>query len=502
MAIHCVRPTAEVFYGLSLFTFAFNVIALPQLVQQKVCQNKYNSTICIHLQNYPHIENDVQASAAKWMSIVPLSALLPALFTILMIGPISDVIGKKRTMIIPPTFYFLQSLVFVLLTRITVKFSPGFFLLAYCLSGIFGDNSGCALLSEAYISCVTTKANRTVRLAMLESALFLGQVAAAISSGLIISNFGFTGGFVATAIVNFANLVYVVFLLPPENLLAPSQALVTSPPEIENEKERIGEGCSSESRRSYLNGDKGEQLTDNRSTFEKLNPLACLRRISEALCTRQRRKRSVPIMVLFSIATFVNMGEIYLGVLFLKHSPFSLDPKGLAYIIAFQGILRSIGLVIIPYICQVFFKVKDIHIVILGFCTQIVYFTVFGLSTSVLMVYLAQLLSIPMAVHLAIFRSMVSKLVDADQYGAAIAAVEAVSAASALFTSLISNQIYSLTVHIFAGFTVELLGIIAISGLIGAVIYSLIFKEREMLSEEQQHLLTFHQSESNNEIKD
>ena len=494
MEIRCIRPTAEVFYGLSLFTFAFNAISLPQVVQSKVCHNKYNTTICSNLKDHRHIENNVQSIAASWMSIVPLSALLPALFMVLMVGPISDVIGKKRVMIIPPTIYLIQSLVFITLSQIDDKFSPGFFLFAYSLTGLFGDNSGCTLLSQAYISCITTRDNRTTRLALLESSVFLGALLAAISSGFVLSRFGFTGGFVTTATVNLCNLLYVVFLLPPENVLAPCPATVTTSKEateahanLEYKKE---DGI--EKRRDYQSGSsgsKGSVEDDGHSMVKKLNPVACLRRISDAICKKQRRKRISAILVLFSIALFVNMGEVYMGVLFLKHSPLNLDFTGIGYVLAVQSLLRSFGLVTIPYIAQVLFGFKDIYITMIGFCAQIVYFTALGFSTSVTMLYCVQLIGIPLAVHFAVFRSMVSKLVDPDQYGAAAAALEVADVASSLFTSLFSNQIYSATVRIFAGFALILLGLVAVPGLVGSVIFSIVFKDREFLNEEQQRLL-------------
>jgi len=500
MAIKCVRPTAEIFYGLSLFTFAFNAITLPQIVQHKVCFNRYNSTICGKLQDHPAIENDVQARAASWMSIVPLSALLPGLVMVLIIGPLSDVIGKKRTMIIPPAIYFIQSLVFILLSMITRKFSPAYFLLAYCLTGLFGDNSGCILLSQAYISSITTKDNRTIRMTLLESALFLGGLLAAISSGFILSRFGFTGGFTTTATINFINLIYVVFFLPPENLLAPCPASMPTPKDGESTMYTKSEEEAPAEESSSYQIDKRVPNREGQITLEELNPIAGLRRISEAICTKQRRSRITAILALCSIAWFANMGEVYMGVLFLKHRPFNLKFKDIGYLLALQNFLRALGLVTIPYICQKFFKFKDIHFVMLGFCTQIAYFTSLGFANSVKTLFFLQLVSMPVAIHLAVFRSMVSKLVDPDQYGAATAALEVADIASSLVTSLLSNQIYSATVRIFSGFAVTILGIVAVPGLIGAVVFSCVFKDREALSDEQKRLLASADNEEETEF--
>lgn len=487
MATQCVRPTAEIFSALSLFTFAFNAITMPQLIQNKVCHNKYNNTICGNLKHHPKIENEVQSTAAHWMSILPLSALLPGLFMMLMVGSISDVIGKKRTMIIPPAVYFVQSLLFILLVRVNSKFSPGLFILPYCLSGLFGDSAGCGMLSEAYISSVTTSSNRTLRLAILESALFIGQLSAALSSGFILGYYGFVGGFVATAIVNGINFLYVLFLLPSEKR--------TQSPGTYQEIDQSAVADRTGYHTDTKDDRETESLEDSVTLLEKLNPLACLRRIREAICAEERRERIAFILCLFSLATFINMGEIYLGILYIKHSPFNLDAQGIGFLIATQGLLRSFGLMTIPYLCQRFFNFKDTHLVIVGFGFQLVYFVSLGFSTSSLMLYLVQIIGIPIVVHLPVFRSMVSKLVDREHYGSAIAAVEAVSVANSLLTSLASNQLYSKTVNIFAGFTVILLGLIAIPGLIGALIFAFTYKDRDLVHDEKTFLLSSHESQ-------
>eukprot|EP00112_Aurelia_sp_Birch-Aquarium-sp1_P011248 Seg2366.2 transcript_id=Seg2366.2/GoldUCD/mRNA.D3Y31 product="Solute carrier family 46 member 3" protein_id=Seg2366.2/GoldUCD/D3Y31 len=372
MGINCIRPTAEPFYGMTTFVFAFNALVLPQLVQHKVCRLTYNSTVCSHISSHPQIENKIQAETARWMSVLPLSALLPAFFMVLMIGPISDVIG--------------------------------------------------ALMG-------------------------------AIASSAIVGTLGFTAGFLATAIVNFINFVYVVFLLPSEDLLR--SKLHGSELHKESSREHIDRTCP------HCEGGVAPQ----RFTIRDVNPWRCLLRVKNAICKKDRSKKIAAILVLFAIALFINMGEIYMGILFIKHSPFNMKAKDIGLFTSMQAVLRGLGLLATNYLCQRYLHFKDIGLVILGFCVQIVYFISVGLSVSVLMLYLVQILAIPLVVHQPVFRSMVSKLVDDDQYGAAIAAAEAVDVASSLLTSLVSNQIYSETVKIFSGFAMCLLGLIAVFGL-------------------------------------
>ena len=487
MGIDCIRPTAEPFYGMTAFVFSFNALVLPQLMQHKVCRLTYNSTVCSHISSHPQIENGVQASTARWMSVLPLSALLPALFMVLMIGPISDVIGKKKTMIFPPFIYFIQSCIFIILTQIKTQYSPGLLLLPYGLSGLFGDNAGAAALAESYIACITSPENRTIRLAVLESCIFLGFLTGAIASGAIVGTLGFTAGFVATAIVNFINFVYVVFLVPSENSLRPElhHCELQRESDNDNAQEHIDRTCPH---------CKGRAAPPHHFTIRDVNPWRCLLRVKNAICKKDRRKKIAAILVLFAIALFINMGEVYMGILFIKHSPFNMKAKDIGLFTSMQAVLRGLGVIGTNYLCQRYLHFKDIGLVILGFCVQIIYFVSVGFSVSVLMLYLIQILAIPLVVHQPVFRSMVSKLVDDDQYGAAISAVEAVDVASSLLTSLVSNQIYSGTVKIFSGFAMCLLGVVAVFGLAGALTYYIVFIKSEKSDSEHEHLLQAHSS--------
>ena len=499
MPFRCIRPTAEIFYGLCVFTYGFNLVSLPQILQHRVCYNKYNASICKHLNRYPSIENDVQANAADWMSILPLSALLPSLFTILIIGPLSDIKGKQRIMIIPPVVYLIQGLVYTFLSQLQSEFSPGLFILPYCLSGLFGDNYGCSALSEAYISSITTKKDRTIGLSVLESALFFGQLTAALSSSFILSKLGFTGGFVLTTTISFINLLYVLFLLPSEKYFQSveecSGDLETTKVQYESTVAGEKQDDDEEYEESGTKIIPTEPRIENVSTMEALNPITCLLRIKNAICTGKRRNIIAAILLLFSIASFVNMGELYIGILYIKHSPFNLNSVSIGYLIAAQGFIRGVGLVSVPCICQRFLKFKDIHVIFLGFCTQIVYFVSVGFADSVTSLYLIQMIGISLAVHFPVFRSMITKLVDDDQYGSAISAVEVVGTGSALVTGLLSNQIYSATVDVHRGMTCILLGIVAVPGLIGSLIFWFVWKGDEH-HEEKENLLGNDQSET------
>eukprot|EP00112_Aurelia_sp_Birch-Aquarium-sp1_P009527 Seg2085.6 transcript_id=Seg2085.6/GoldUCD/mRNA.D3Y31 product="Solute carrier family 46 member 3" protein_id=Seg2085.6/GoldUCD/D3Y31 len=485
MGIINVRPTAEPFYSMAAFVYSFNTLALPQFVLHKVCHLAYNSTVCSHISSHPQIEDEIQAETANWMSVLLPSALVPALFMVLLIGPISEVVGRKKTMMLPPCIYFIQSCIFIVLTQIKARYSPGLLLLPYCLSGLFGDIAGATSLASAYISCITLPENRTVRMAVLESGFYIGYFSAAIASSVTVGTFGFTAGFVATAIVNFTNLVYVVFLLPSEDLLRPKPhrcniniELATSGVNA-NKYKHIGGTCPPCEGAASL----------YRITLRDVSIRRCLLEIKDAICQKDRMMQITTIFILYAIALFINMGEVSIGSLFLKHSPFNMKAREIGVFASFSAGVKVFGLIVTSYVCHQYLHFSDIAFVILGFCVQMVYYTLVGLSVSSLMLYLVQILSFPMIVHIPVFRSMVTKLVDDDQHGSIVAAAEAVDVASSLVSSFLSNLLYSSTVNIFRGLAVCFLSLIALFGLIGSITYYLVFMKSKENEPELERLM-------------
>ena len=484
------RLTAEPYMSMTLFVFAFNALTIPQLVQHKVCLNMYNATICRQLGQHISFQNEVQQNAAKWMSVLPLTALVPALFMIFIIGPLTDVIGKKVFMVLPPSIYLVQSIIFIVLCLIKRPFSPGLFLVPACITGIFGDNAGATLLSVAYIADITTPEERTVRLAFMESFMFVGTLVSALSTGAIVSRFGFVWGFIVSSIISAINLTYTIFLLPSEDTLRPNTEC-----SVAQSTDRSALNNKYGSFVDHLDQDEGEQRPSKRGWRETLvlvrkevHPRACISRLKNVLCKENRRNMIAALLVLLAISLIANMGEIYMGVLFLSHRPFNLSSIQIGYLAATQYSICALGVVVIPYICQGIFKMKDADLLIIGFSTQMVFFVTLGFSVSVLMLYLVQILNLGVPVHLPVIRSMVTKLVDADQHGTALTMVEAVDIASSLLTSFISNEIYAATVKVFSGFAICLLGIYAAVGLVGAVILRVRSKElksEDCLSEER-----------------
>ena len=422
-------------------------------------------------EDFKAVQNEVQQKAARWWALLPLSALIPGFFAVLVIGPLSDVIGKKKLMILPPFTYLVQSCIFIGLCSLEHPFSPAFFFIPYCLTGIFGDAAGVNLLCAAYMANVTKQEERTLRFAMLDSAYFISVIVGVGLSGLTLSYLGYIGTLSVIAVMCVANLAYTIFFLPSEKSITPLE--VSKEAILRDSSQNLG---TSENENLLA---KSENQTKERyfvSLQAAVNLREILNKIKETLSKNGVVKMIAVLLVLYSMTLFVNMGEIYMGILFMKHAPFNMKPLLIGYLIMTSYLFRFIGVITIPYICVRCFKMEDTGLLIIGFASQVAFFFLFGFSVNTQMLFAITPLSIGIVVSQPVLRAMMSKLVDSDQHGTAFAMAEAIEVLSSLLASLFTNMIYSATVKIFSGFALCCLAMVAFAGLIGAIALRFNFK--------------------------
>ena len=401
-----------------------------------------------------------------WMSITPLISLIPGVVMMLILGPFADVYGKKKTIVLLPVVYFVQSIVFLILVHTKLKFSAGTFIIASCLSGMFGDNAGLELVCVAYLADISYAEERTSRATILEASMLMGSIGACLLSGVLLRSYGFASIFITTAIINVINFIYVTVILPDEKNM---ERILSENGVREDPLYRRFDDSSPQ-----LIGDDQESSKNedkNGGMLEACNPYKCFGRIRTAVCSRGVGLEFTCILMLMVFAQIANMGELYVGVLYVKHAPFNLKSNEIGYLAATQNLVRALGMVFSIYICQKLLKCTDIGLVILGFSSQVFYFCVYGSSVSNLMLYLSQLVGLAASLHIPVLRSMASKLVSEDEHGSALAVVEAVDVGSSILASLVSNTIYSITVGVYTGLTLYVLGLSAFIGAIFAITF-------------------------------
>ncbi|KAJ1554601.1 hypothetical protein HK096_002801 [Nowakowskiella sp. JEL0078] len=180
---------------LLLYVLSVGLIAAPteQLVMRLVCKDlKFpNGTIAEfgEIDGLPKFDEcranpDVQAETSYWLMTLTLSLTVPALFSVLIWGSISDRIGRVPMLRLAA----FGSLVTVL-THIAVAMKPSLTLytsiIAYAFQGIIGGSSGFLMGSFAYLSDSTSKDFRTIVFSIFEAFLFGGVMFAPFLGGVL-----------------------------------------------------------------------------------------------------------------------------------------------------------------------------------------------------------------------------------------------------------------------------------------------------------------------------
>ena len=214
-----------------LFFYMLCTIMSIPLVQQlafnKICQDKYDAQICKNLTKSQ--EDFVHERTSKWILYQSVSLMVPSIAASLILGSWSDRVGRKTVLILPSVGSVLLYINYML----NVKFfslDVNFILIGVCISGFFGGFVTTLLGVFSYISDITDKSQRTLRVAILESMIFLGGTVGNLIGGVLVEHQGFMAAFGLCVGLSVIVILYVILILPesyyPEEDQEGNRALV------------------------------------------------------------------------------------------------------------------------------------------------------------------------------------------------------------------------------------------------------------------------------------
>lgn len=168
-------------------------IPIENLLIYKVCrQEHYNTTVCDNLlsdNQYFFDKVIVQQSLADWKIYIDLMLSVPMLFLSIVVGPWSDKFGRKAPLLVPILGRIISAL--CLIANVYYIDAPVVYLIVSFLpSAILGSNI-VNIISCSYISDITKKSSRTIRLAVMTFIMYLGEPVALVVGSRIFDNFGF-----------------------------------------------------------------------------------------------------------------------------------------------------------------------------------------------------------------------------------------------------------------------------------------------------------------------
>ena len=184
---------------------------LQQLAFKKICHEKYDDEICKNLTK-PQ-EDFVHQKTSKWVLYQSVSLTLPSIFASLILGSWSDKVGRKVILILPSVGSVLLYVNYVLNVAF-FSLDVNYLLIGVCISGFFGGFATTLLGVFSYISDITDKSQRTMRVAVLESMIFMGGTVGNLIGGVLVEHHGFMPAFGLCLALNVLIILYVSFVLP------------------------------------------------------------------------------------------------------------------------------------------------------------------------------------------------------------------------------------------------------------------------------------------------
>lgn len=209
------------FHGVFFDLYAFDRYGEDELASSPLWGNHSSHNSCIStdmLDTFGTMGNRtgdaVESRTAILQLVVGVTAQLPSVVTCLVLGPLSDHLGRKPAMLVALLGACLQAVVSVLV--VWLKWPLHVFLAGAAVRGVTGGLAGILTVSHSYIADVSSREWLTLRLGVLDALAYLaGTLSLGLGGAWIeLSHCDFRYIAVAHLAALTATVAYFVFLVP------------------------------------------------------------------------------------------------------------------------------------------------------------------------------------------------------------------------------------------------------------------------------------------------
>lgn len=471
----------EPFIFLYVASFGIHFSMLPQLIIAKICSQNYNETVCssLKLDRYKSEETRVYKDATTWNTVVFVCTIVPSLIFILPFGTLSDLVSKKKLLIVPPLALILQSGTY-LLSAVFRSSNLAFLALGASLTGIFGDVQGALALGNSYMADVTKPgSNRVIRMIILGGLTYTGTGFGAYFSGLLLSNFGFVSAFLMSCVMSIVNLAYVMFILPRPGVVEPYEIKMPADETV------LKEGGSKTGEVTFENEGRGGAAKDENEASDLIRKsrhyavstfFASISKYTKSsfqnIAVFMKKYHSLPrgkfvwlLLAVYSLAGAANCAESTVIVLFITHSPLSLNSSQVGTYLFLLMLTRGFGAVILGIFMK-FFQPDGTSLIVFGFISYILTFATMAFSTKMITLYGFSAFSIAFPLTLSGIRAVITKKVDSDENGTVLSLCGFIGVAADTVLAITANLLFKWTSHFFPGLSILCLAIFSFFGFV------------------------------------
>jgi len=470
------RLSSEPLIFLYTIIFTINYTVIPQFLLQKLClRSNHNVSECKEVDNLP---DQLHKEAATWWFSLLLFSLLPTVFTVLVWGPVTDIIGRRRAMIVVPLVNGTRSFIYIL-NAYFITAHPAYIIFASFLSSLYGEFQGVVALCYAYMADMTISSleQRTMRMAFVEASLFLSGIPAGLLSGYLLQTIGFVSVFTLTCGINLLMLLYVVLWLPESrNIHVKNMNNKKNEPSHDVHDRHYGDEPSRAMQRTNVSisgNEEGRHLGTpllQQSCWKTLNPFHYLLRSFKVVTRSDERAVLLCLLMAFGFTVCAVLGELIVQALYLTHEPFSFTYTTIGYYSASQSLIRGFGVITFTQISFHCWRMPDHLIVVIGLLSSAICYFLIGVVRSAVAVFLVNITGFAIPAATTALRSLVTKQVSECEYGSVLAILEALGAAGGVASNCISLWMYGVTLQFHTGIVYFVLSGFAVMALLIVVV--------------------------------
>jgi len=391
------------------------------LLYEKSCLLQYNSSdFCnnIIFNETFKLEHALQVHeitrvTSTWILYTTLASSVPSLFMMLLVlNSVGDKLGRKFPILLPCIGQFIL----VLCELWNAKFMTAplsFMLVGNIVHGLCGGYVGFLMGTYSYIGHIAKRGNKMVRMSIVESMVLFSGTAGIFVSGLMLEKEGFIFVFGTCSVLMFLSTLYTII-------------------RIENVRHITQE--------------------ESQKGFMMTLVLSCKSSFS---CVTKKRApnvvaRLVMMVISISVVQFVTSGDMDINLLYLKENyNFSMSQFG--YYRALSTFLRGLVLVTALPLVKKCTNVGNLPLVLVGLVSYALQNVMVGVAPSGWMIFLSTVVGMLAGLPSAGFRSTMSSLVDRDEQGRLFSIVAASETLMGSGATLVFNQLYPATVHLYPG---------------------------------------------------
>ena len=410
----------------------FDVIGRLFIYHAQCVNYVSNTTMCDNMEDYPEEEEHVQVTSAKYIMYFVLLYQLPTSLVGLFCGAWSDKVGRKWPTLMSPVGAVITFMCFALSTVVQsdMIYIP-LILIGAGQYGFLGDTTAMAL--NSYVTDTSEQEERTSKISKLHAMSLFGTFAGSLLFGALLEVWTFTNIFCVLIAINgfcvFFTLAFMKNSLPP------------APEEDDNDSTDDDSSAPAEDR---------SKSSRFEFPFHWNNVTDSLRVVIKP---RENKGRSqlLVFFVTIMIHQTCKAGETNTLVLFVQASPLSMSKSWYGYLMAMD--FACLGLAVfflLPFLVKLF-NLGDITLLLMGSIVRIIRLLIMSFSTKPWMVYLAVFIGCPSAMIVTTAKSIISKIVSADEVGKTFSLLYICEISCDLLGTLIFTNVYAVTFNFFRG---------------------------------------------------